>query len=207
MSASSLIVVKIQSMTDRNSFGEENSAPMAQLELEPEPVPRERVDVERVRVPVDREAAGFFAAGLRAAGFLAAGFAALDFAAVDLAAVDREAVDRDRAAVDRDRVAAGFAAGADVDGRSRFATRRASVSTSVRSLPSSSSTPCCSSDSRTRETAFATSSTICAPRSLEPSGSARSTALRTASMVVSVVPEPFLVSFFFLLSFLAMGRV
>jgi hypothetical protein len=189
-----------------------------EFELEPDPGVRGREDDERARVPVDREAAGFLAAGLRAAGFFAAaaGLAAVDRdrVAAGFAAVERDAVDRDRvaaglAAADRDRVAAGFAAagfaGAEAPGRSRFATRRASDSTSVRSPLSSSNTPCCSSDSRTRETALATSSTICAPRSFEPSGNARSTALRTAS-TVSAAPEPFL-SFFFLLSFLAMGRV
>jgi hypothetical protein len=91
-------------------------------------------------------------------------------------------------------------------GRSRLATRRASDSTSARSLPSSSNTPCCSSEPRTRVTARATSSTSSRPRSREPSGSARSTALRTAS-TVSAAPEPFLLSFFFLPSFLAMARV
>jgi hypothetical protein len=186
---------------------------------EPGPDVRERDDVERERVPVERER--------DAAGFLAAD----DFDAVDLAAVDRD--EDDFAAVDRERVAAGLeavdfvAAGFDaadfeaVDreaaveragvlgrstGRSRLATRRASDSTSLRSLPSSSNTPCCSSDSRTRVTARATSSTSCVPRSFEPSGSARSTALRTAS-TVSAAPEPFLVSFFFFASFLAMARV
>src|SRR5690242_19688355 len=52
MSASSLIVVKIQSMTDRNSFGDANSAPMA-LELEPEPDVRVLDDFERARLLVD----------------------------------------------------------------------------------------------------------------------------------------------------------
>jgi len=91
-------------------------------------------------------------------------------------------------------------------GRSRFPTRRASDSTSERSLPSSSNTPCSSSECRTRVTARATSSTSSRPRSREPSGSARSTALRTAS-TVSARLELFLVSFFFLPSFLAMARV
>src|SRR4051812_49016151 len=64
ISGSSLIVEKIQSMMVRNSFGDENSAPMVQEDEEPEdPVERERV----VRVP-----AGFFAAVLRLAGFFAA---------------------------------------------------------------------------------------------------------------------------------------
>ena len=93
----------------RNSFGDENSAPMVQEdEEEPEdPVERERV----VRVPVDffaavlrdREAAGFFAAVVRervAAVFFAvvlrereaAGFlAAVLFAAVDRVAGRRAA--------------------------------------------------------------------------------------------------------------------
>jgi hypothetical protein len=208
------MVEKIQSMIVRNSFGDENSAPMGQDE--PEPDVREREDVERARVPVDREAAGFFAAVDRdreAAGFFAAGFEAVDFDAVErerdaagfLAAVDFDAVDRERVAagveaVDGDRVADAL----DDPGRSSAATRRARPSISPRSPRSSSITPCCSSDSRTRVTARATSSTICVPRSFEPSGSARSTALRTAS-TASAAPELFL-SFFFL-SFLAMARV
>jgi hypothetical protein len=112
-----------------------------------------------------------------------------------------DAVDERFVAVDR-----AFTGRVVEPGRSRFPTRRASDSTSARSLPSSSNTPCCSSESRTRETARATSSTSSRPRSRELSGSARSTALRTAS-TVSARLELLLVSFFFLPSFLAMARV
>src|ERR1700745_441050 len=82
MSGSSLIAEKIQSMMVRNSFGDENSAPMAQDDEPDEPVDRERVErvpcervpVERVRVDFARGlpgrarevVAGFFAAGLAA---------------------------------------------------------------------------------------------------------------------------------------------
>jgi hypothetical protein len=179
---------------------------------------------ERERVPVDRLLVDF-AAGLRAvddfaaverdaAGFFAAvervpdDFAAVDFAAVErraagfFAAVDRELVDRAWLATG---VAAVVPAAAFAPGRSSAPTRRARFSISVRSPLSSSMTPRSSSDSRTRVTARATSSTISLPRSLDPSGSARSTAPRTAS-TVSAAPEPFL-SFFFLLFFLAMARV
>jgi hypothetical protein len=172
---------------------------------EPEPDERERDDFERDRVAVDfdREEAGFRVDD--------------DFAVVERD--DDDFVVRERDVFARARVVAGFAEvpvarDAVVDcagvvgreaGRSRLATRRASDSTSLRSLPSSSNTPCCSSDSRTRVTARATSSTIWLPRSFDPSGSARSTALRTAS-TVSAAPEPFL-SFFFFASFLAMARV
>jgi uridine phosphorylase len=179
--------------------------------------PELRGERERVRVPVDRLLVDF-AAGLRAvddfaaAGFLAAVERVLDaFAAVDLAAVERRAAGFfaavDREPVDRARLATGVAAVVPDDagfapGRSSAPTRRARFSISVRSPLSSSGTPRSSSDSRTRVTARATSSTISLPRSLEPSGSARSTAVRTAS-TVSAAPEPFL-SFFFL-SFLGMG--
>ena len=137
---------------------------------------------------------------------------AVDRFAVDRLAVDRLAVDRlavDRLAVDRLAVgrlavlvAAGLAGAEDEPGRSSAPTRRASASISLRRPFRSSRTLCSSSDSRTRVTARATSSTIWLPRSLEPSGSARSTALRTAS-TVSAAPEPFLP--FDFLSFLAMG--
>jgi hypothetical protein len=176
-----------------------------------EDVERERVPVERVDV-FDRDAAGFLAAVDReAAGF----FAAVDRDAADfLAAVDRDAagffaaglraavdrVDVERAAV---LVAAGLA-GADAAGFSSAATRRARPSISLRRPFRSSRTLCSSTDSRTRATARATSSTIWLPRSFEPSGSARSTAERTAS-TVSAAPEPFLP--FDFLSFLAMARV
>src|SRR6185295_11297922 len=73
MSGSSLIAEKIQSMMVRNSFGDENSAPMAQDEDPDEPVDRDRVErvpddrVPDDRVPLDRVlVAGFFAAGLAA---------------------------------------------------------------------------------------------------------------------------------------------
>jgi hypothetical protein len=216
MSASSLIVEKIQSMIVRNSFGDENSAATCQ-ELPEEPEPEPEPDV-RERFDVEREEARFEDDDLDAVDrdLVAAGFDAVDrdLVAAGFDAVDRDFVDRDFVEVDRDFVAVDRAfVGADVDavdgeavpGRSRLATRRASVSTSRRSFPSSSRTPCCSSDSRTFVTARATSSTIWLPRSFEPSGNARSTALRTAS-TVSAVPEPFL-SFFFFPSFLAMARV
>jgi hypothetical protein len=169
----------------------------------------ERELPRRDAVEREREAAGFLAAGFDAAERDDEDFAAVDLEE-DFAAVDRDddaGVPVERAAVERERVAAGFAAADEREvpaGRSRLPTRRASDSTSARSLPSSSSTPCCSSDSRTRVTARATSSTIWVPRSFDPSGSARSTALRTDSMV-SAAPEPCL-SFFFL-SFLGMARV
>ena len=114
ISGSSLIAEKIQSMMVRNSFGDENSAPMVQDDEE-EPVERvpagffaavlrERVLVvffaavlrERVLVVFfaavlrERVLAAFFAAVLRerdAAGF----FAAVLLAAVDFAAVRRGA--------------------------------------------------------------------------------------------------------------------
>jgi hypothetical protein len=146
------------------------------------------VVVDRARlVLVDRDAAGFLVVDFLVAGFFAA--VDRDLVAADFDAAGREAVVVPRAAL----------------GRSRLATRRASVSTSARSFPISSNTPCCSSDSRTFVTARATSSTIWLPRSFEPSGNARSTALRTAS-TVSAAPEP-LLSFFFFPSFLAMARV
>src|SRR3954452_14625116 len=142
MSGSSLIVVKIQSMIVRNSFDDENSAPMAQ-----EDEPDERVDEERERVVVERlrDAAGFFAVVERfAAGF----FAAVErFAAGFLAAVERDAAGL-RAAVLRD----------DDDeprpGTSRAATRRASFSTSPRKLFKSSETLCDDSSLRIRPTAL-----------------------------------------------------
>jgi hypothetical protein len=184
---------------------------------EPDPDGRDRV-LER-----DREVAGFadddFAVerGLEAVDFDAVDFDAVDFAPDDLAAVDR--VPDDFAAVEREReaaglaaagfVAAGFvvAAGVEEPPERRFvssaATRRARPSISPRRPRRSSSTLPSSSDSRTRETALATSSTISRPRAFDPSGSARSTALRIAS-TGSVASEPFL-SFF--LSFFAMARV
>ena len=82
-------------------------------------------------------------------------------------------------------------------------TRRARFSISPRRPRRSSSTPRSSSSWRTRVTARATSSTISRPRSFEPAGSARSTALRIAS-TVSAASEPFL---FFFLSFFGMARV
>src|SRR3954463_2504444 len=86
MSGSSLIVVKIQSMTVRNSFGDEKSSAMAQEE-EPDPDDRDRVlrvpeardEVERDREVVDGFAApdGF---AVDARGFAAvARFAAVGF--------------------------------------------------------------------------------------------------------------------------------
>jgi hypothetical protein len=134
--------------------------------------------------------------------FVAEPFVREAFAAAD----DARFVALDRAFTGRVAVLVVGVVRAGAPGRSRLATRRASDSTSERSLPSSSNTPCCSSESRTRVTARATSSTSSRPRSREPSGSARSTALRTAS-TVSALPEAFLVSFFFLPSFLAMARV
>jgi hypothetical protein len=167
----------------RNSFGDEKSSAMAQ---EDEPDERERVEVERERVVLEREReaagflapaarvdAGFFAAVERAAdcffaaverdaaGFLAAGFLAAGFFA---------AVERDDAADDEPR-----------PGTSRAATRRASVSTSLRRPFKSSAMLRWASSSRIRPTALATSSTISRPRSCG-------------------------VSFFFL-SFFAMARV
>jgi hypothetical protein len=175
---------------------------------EPEPEVRERDDL--VRAVLEREADGFAADERdRVAALLVVDV--FDVRARVAAGFD----DRDlvlAAFVDRDRVVAAFvvagrgaAVGRAAPGRSSEATRRASDSISPRSFPSSSRTPCCSSDSRTLVTARATSSTIWAPRSFEPSGNARSTALRTAS-TVSAAPEPFL-SFFFFPSFLAMARV
>jgi hypothetical protein len=191
---------------------------MAQ-ELEPEPDVRVLDDFERARLLVD---ARFVEDAFVEDAFVDDDFEARDEDAlvvgdrfVDDAFVDDpfvreafDAVDARLIALDRaftGRVVVVVVRGG-APGRSRFATRRASDSTSERSLPSSSNTPCSSSDCRTRVTARATSSTSSRPRSREPSGSARSTALRTAS-TVSAGPEPFLVSFFFLPSFLAMARV
>jgi hypothetical protein len=172
------------------------------------PVP-EREEVERDRVVVVLG----FAAVERDFAAVERGFDAVDFAAVDLAAVDRVPVEREREAAGLRAAgfaAAGFAAAADDDELaarrlvSSAVTRRARFSISPRRPRRSSSTFPSSSDSRTRETALATSSTISRPRAFEPSGSARSTALRICS-TVSGAPEPFL-SFFFL-SFFAMARV
>src|ERR1044071_7898407 len=111
---SSLIAEKIQSMMVRNSFGDENSAPMAQEDEEEPEDPVERVlagffaAVLRERVVVvffaavlrDRVVAGFFAAVLRE--LVVAGF---------FAAVLRELVVAGFfAAVLREREAAGFVA-------------------------------------------------------------------------------------------------
>jgi hypothetical protein len=175
-------------------------------------VPEAREVVERpddfAAVDRDREAVE---RGLEAVDFAGVDFARVDFAGVDFDAVDFDAVDLD-AAVERvpedarERVAAGLAVVADDEPRvvSSAVTRRARFSISPRRPRRSSSTPRSSSVSRTRVTAFATSSTISRPRALDPSGSARSTALRIAS-TVSGASEPF-VSFFFL-SFFAMARV
>jgi len=143
------------------------------------------------RLAVEREDDGFFVVDRLDARFV-----------LDRAFVDRARFEAARFAVVR--VAAGLA-DARAPGRSSAATRRASPSISVRRPRRSSRIPWSSSDSRTRVTARATSSTIWLPRSLDPSGSARSTALRTAS-TVSAGPEPFL-SFAFLSFFFAMARV
>src|ERR1044072_8550640 len=102
MSGSSLIAEKIQSMIDRNSFGDENSAPMAQEEVERV----ERALVERAldeRVLVERELAGFAAWVLDRDVVVLERLARL---AAGLLEVDLEAVLRERllvrfAAVDR----------------------------------------------------------------------------------------------------------
>jgi len=137
-----------------------------------EPDERERVDVERARVvverereaagffaPVEREAAGFFAAVERdAAGF----FAAVERdAAGFFAAVEREAAGL-RAAVDREAVVRGLAADDEEPrpGSSRAATRRARLSTSLRRLLRSSPTLRDVSSSRMRPTVFEISSTV-----------------------------------------------
>src|SRR3954470_7372535 len=107
MSASSLIVEKIQSMIVRNSFGDENSAATCQ-ELPEEPEPEPEPDV-RERFDVEREEARFEDDDLDAVDrdLVAAGFDAVDrdLVAAGFDAVDRDFVDRDFVEVDRDFVA------------------------------------------------------------------------------------------------------
>jgi len=190
----------------RNSFGDENSAPIGQ---EDEPV--ERLLVERRRVLAGL-AAEDFAAVLREReavpvllARLAAGLAD-DRVVAGLADDDFAAVLRDRVAVrfvavDREAVRRGAAVLAALP-PSSLATRSRRLATSALRSSSIFRSPMAS---RKRVAAWATSSTrsrprFCAP--VVPSFNVRSTALRTAS-TGSPAPEPFL-SFFFL-SFLAMG--
>src|SRR3954452_17210421 len=157
MSGSSLMAAKIQSMTVRNSLGDENSAAMAQEDDERR---GERELAERVdRVPVDRGPVDFARVLVDRARVLLADFAA-DFEAalrarvvpVLLAAADRDAVDRE--AVVRDRaVLAALASSAATRAR-RLSTSRLRSSRTFRSAMAS----------RKRAAAWATSSTRSRPR-------------------------------------------
>jgi hypothetical protein len=215
-------------MIVRNSFGDENSAPMAQDD-EPdergdrervERVPVDRVPVERLLVDRARElVAGFFAAGLAAEAFAAA----LRERVVEPLDRDVEPLERDVEAPERDAEPLLLAAverdaaverEEDVRERALLTALPSSAATRARrlstSLLRSSSTFRSAIASRKRAAAWATSSTRSRPRLPAPPApslvalNVRSTALRTAS-TGSVWPEPFL-SFFFL-SFFAMARV
>jgi hypothetical protein len=158
---------------------------------------------------LDGLAADDFAAVLRAREVVPVLLAreAAGFAADDLAAVLREREVVLLAAVDRDAVRRGAAVVVALP-PSSAATRSRRLATSALRSSRSLRSPIAS---RKRAAAWATSSTrsrprFCAPLVLSPVAfNVRSTALRTAS-TGSVAPEPFL-SFFFLLSFLAMARV